>query len=515
MLKIDNLTIVHRRDLRTILSGFSLILNRGDKAVLIGEEGNGKSTLLKWICDPRLVEGYAEAEGTQTTQGELLGYLPQELSAEEKEKTVCEYCMDLPAFQEADAAEVRRTAAELRLPEDIFWSDQTMGSLSGGERVKLQMAGVLLARPDVLLLDEPSNDIDIDTLLWLEELINGFPGAVLYISHDETLIERTANRVILIEHLRKKTVPRVTVANVPYRTFAEERQRAFAKQEQEAVSERREEKKAMERFRRIEQAVEQGQRNISRRDPHGGRLLKKKMKAVRSLERRFEREHGEMTEFPEEESAIAIRFDRQKAMPAGKTVLEISVPELNSPSGEFLARNVFLKVRGPEKICIIGSNGSGKTTLIRKIAEELCARTDITACYMPQDYEEALTYDMTQVDYLAPSGKKEEVTTARTYLGAMRYTAEEMFHPVGELSGGQKAKLLLLKISLTETDVLILDEPTRNLSPLSGPEIRGILKGFPGAIISVSHDRKYMTEVCDKIYRLAPDGLTLLDRELN
>ena len=231
------------------------------------------------------------------------------------------------------------------------------------------------------------------------------------------------------------------------------------------------------------------------------------MKAVRSLERRFEREHGEMTEFPEEESAIAIRFDRQKAMPAGKTVLEISVPELNSPSGEFLARNVFLKVRGPEKICIIGSNGSGKTTLIRKIAEELCARTDITACYMPQDYEEALPYDMTPVDYLAPSGEKEEVTTARTYLGAMRYTAEEMFHPVGELSGGQKAKLLLLKISLTETDVLILDEPTRNLSPLSGPEIRGILKGFPGAIISVSHDRKYIGEVCGRTYRLTPDGL--------
>ena len=515
MLKIDRLTIVHRRDLRTILREFSLVLNRGDKAVLIGEEGNGKSTLLKWIYDPRLVEEYAEAEGTRTTQGELLGYLPQELSDEDKGRTVYEYFTALPAFQEANQADLRKISAELRFPDDAFWSEQKMGSLSGGERVRLQMAGVLLARPDILLLDEPSNDIDVETLLWLEELIGGFPGAVLFISHDETLIERTANRVVLIEHLRRKTVPRVTVANVPYRTFVEERQRAFAKQEQEAVSDRREEKKAMERFRRIEQAVEQGQRNISRQDPHGGRLLKKKMKAVRSLERRFEREREEMTEFPEEESAIAIRFDRQKAMPAGKTVLEISLPQLTAPSGQVLARNVSLKVRGPEKVCIVGSNGCGKTTLIRKIAEELCARTDITACYMPQNYEEVLPHDVTPVDYLAPSGEKEEVTTARTYLGAMKYTAEEMFHPVSELSGGQKAKLLLLKISLTETDVLILDEPTRNLSPLSGPEIRAILRGFSGTIVSVSHDRKYISEVCDRIFRLTPEGLEFLGSELN
>ena len=508
MVKIEGLTILHRRDLRTILRDFSFQLNKGDKAVLIGEEGNGKSTLLKWIFDPRLVEEYAEAEGTRTTQGELLGYLPQELAEQEREKTVWEYFSGLPAFHDASSAELRKLSAELRIADDAFWSDQKMGTLSGGERVKLQMAGVLLADPDVLLLDEPSNDIDLDTLSWLEERIAGFPGAVLYISHDETLIERTANRVVLIEHLRKKTLPRVTVANVPYRTFAEERRRAFDKQEQEAVSERREERKALERFRRIEQAVEQSQSNVSRQDPHGGRLLKKKMKAVRSMERRYEREHGEMTDFPEEESAIDIRFGRQKAMPAGKTVLELSLPELRSPSGQLLARNIALNLRGPEKICIVGSNGSGKTTLIRTIAGELCARTDVRAFYMPQDYEEVLPYDRTPVEYLAPSGEKEEVTTARTFLGSMKYTAQEMFHPIRELSGGQKAKLLLLKISLTEADVLILDEPTRNLSPLSGPEVREILRGFPGAIVSVSHDRKFIAEVCDRIFRMTPDGLT-------
>jgi ATPase subunit of ABC transporter with duplicated ATPase domains len=512
MLQVKSLSIIHRKDLRAIIRDFNLVLNRGDKAVLIGEEGNGKSTLLKWIYDPGLIDDYADAEGTRTTQGELLGYLPQELPDPDKRKTVFEYYSGIPAFQAADPSELRKTADELGFSDSLFYADQEMQSLSGGERVKIQMAGILLSHPDILLLDEPSNDIDIETLQWLEKLINRFSGSVLYISPDETLIERTANRVILIEQLRRKSVPRVTVANLPFRTFMDERQRAFDKQEKEAYSERREEKKAMERFRKIEQTVESDLRSISRQDPHGGRLLKKKMKAVKSLEKRYEREHDEMTEVPEVESPITIRLSHQKAMPAGKTVIEYILPVLQSPDGRILAKNIELKAKGPEKICIIGDNGVGKTTLVRKIAEELLLRQDLSTCYMPQNYEETLPFDLTPVEYLAPSGRKDEMTTVRTYLGSMKYTKDEMFHPIRELSGGQKAKLLLLKISLSETNVLILDEPTRNFSPLSGPEVRRILKQFPGTIISVSHDRKYIAEVCDKTYRLTSQGLVGVEK---
>ena len=423
--------------------------------------------------------------------------------------TVSEYFSGQEAYQMANAADLYRTAAALHFPEDLYRSSQRMDSLSGGERVKVQMAALLLMSPDYLFLDEPSNDIDIDTLEWLEEMIRDFSGGVLFISHDETLIERTANRVVLIEQLRRKSVPRATVANVPFLTFMEERRRNFDRQEREAYSERREEKKAMERFRRIEQKVERDQASISRQDPHGGRLLKKKMKTVKSLEHRYEREHEDMTELPETESAITIRFDRQKEMPAGKTVADIEIPELRSPDGRILARDISLRVRGPEKICIIGANGVGKTTFIRQVAEELCARADIKACYMPQDYEETLPFDQTPVEYLAPSGAKDDITMVRTYLGSMKYTADEMYHPIRELSGGQKAKLLLLKMSITEADVLILDEPTRNFSPLSAPEVRGILKQFTGAVISVSHDRKFIAEVCDKVYEMDPDGLKI------
>ena len=114
---------------------------------------------------------------------------------------------------------------------------------------------------------------------------------------------------------------------------------------------------------------------------------------------------------------------------------------------------------------------------------------------------------MTPVDFLDTSGEKEERTRIRTYLGSLKYTADEMEHPIACLSGGQKAKVLLLKMSLSGANVLLLDEPTRNFSPLSGPVIRRMLTEFPGAIISISHDRRYIRQVCHKVYRLTEGGL--------
>ena len=193
-------------------------------------------------------------------------------------------------------------------------------------------------------------------------------------------------------------------------------------------------------------------------------------------------------------------------MPAGKTVLNLCLEHLRIPGsdgGQILAENISLRIKGPEKICIVGQNGSGKTTLMKKIAEELLERGDIHAAYMPQDYAELLDMDKTPVAYLAQSDDKEETTRIRTYLGSMKY----MDHSAAELSGGQKAKLLLLKMSMSGADVLILDEPTRNFSPLSGPVIREVLKDYGGTIISISHDRKYIEEVCDRIYRLTRKGL--------
>ena len=126
---------------------------------------------------------------------------------------------------------------------------------------------------------------------------------------------------------------------------------------------------------------------------------------------------------------------------------------------------------------------------------------------MPQDYQEVLEYDRNPIDYLAGHYAKADVTRARTFMGNMRFMPDEMLQPIRSLSGGQKAKILFLEAVLRGSDVLLLDEPTRNFSPLSAPVIRETLQGFGGTIISISHDRKYLAEVCDTLYELTPDGL--------
>ena len=518
MFQIKNVTLTHKKDLRTILKDFSLVLNNGDRAVMIGEEGNGKSTLMKWIYAPELVEDYIEYEGEKMAGGEKLAYLPQELPEEEKHKTVCEYFCESAEFLDRTPKELSKLASDCHVEPEFFYRQQEMCTLSGGERVKAQMMRILCEDPTVLLLDEPSNDIDIETLEWMEELIRNWPYAVLFISHDETLIERTANRVIHFEQIRRKTMCRHTVANVPYRQYVEERLHSFEKQEQLALGERREKKIRDEKIRKMEQSVGSKLDNISHAERDAiGRLLKKKMKNVKAMEHRFEREDANMTEMPEQEEAIFFKLgDANSAIPSGKWVIQCDIPVLTTLDGSrVLAEQVTLNVRGSEKIAIIGNNGCGKTTFLAKVAEELLARTDLRAQYMPQNYEELLDLDVTPVDYLDTTGDKEERTRIRTYLGSLKYTADEMDHPIRELSGGQKAKVLMLKLSMSWANVLILDEPTRNFSPLSGPVIRRMLKDFPGAIISVSHDRKYLAEVCDTIYRLTPGGLSKVERSLD
>ena len=508
MFQIKNVTIVHRKDLRTLAEDFSFVLNPGDKAVMIGEEGNGKSTLLKWIYDPELVADYAEVTGERVLSGERLGYLPQELPAADREKTVYEFFTEDEVFWEQTPRELGELASRFRVAEDFFYRDQRMETLSGGEKVKAQLMRLLFRSPTVFLLDEPSNDIDLHTLEWLEGFIRDAKETFLFISHDEVLIERTATVVVHMEQLRRKTMSRTTVMRVPYAEYVQMREANMHNQEVLAQTQRREMAIKEEKYRQLRQKVEHAQASVSRQDPATGRLLKKKMHVVKSMEHRYEREKEEMTERPDTEDAMYLTFDASASqVPAGKTVLELELPELRSPSGTVLARDISLRIRGSEKVCIIGDNGAGKSTLIRKIAEELLERPDLKAQYMPQNYIDLLDEEATPVDFLCKVGDKEERTRIRTYLGSMKYTADEMAHRIGDLSGGQKAKVLLLKLKMSGANVLILDEPTRNFSPLSGPVIRRMLRDFPGAILSVSHDRRFMEEVCDRVLVLTPQGL--------
>lgn len=401
MIQVKNLHLTHKKDLRPLLSDFNFALNPGDKAAIIGEEGNGKSTLLKWLVNPALVEEYVEAEGERITGGAKIGYLPQELPVEEKERTLYEFFCEEEQFFQWSPKELSKLAQELGLPVDFYYGEQQMYTLSGGEKVKAQMARILISEPDVFLLDEPSNDIDIEMLEWMERLIGETDRPVLYISHDETLIERTANVVIHLEQIRRKTVSRHTMARMTYREYLIQRKSVMDNQMQMALNERRQERIRREKLNRIMQRVEHEQNTISRQNPHGGQLLKKKMKAVKSMERRFDKAAGQMTERPEEEEAILLRFSPDIRIPAGKTVLDFHLDTLTAGEAEsdlrldtlvagktesafhlvgqaekkgegiecapsrMLARNIHLFVRGPEKNLYYRKKRRGKDNIFK------------------------------------------------------------------------------------------------------------------------------------------------------
>lgn len=500
MITIQDLTIVLTKSGRKLLDNFSLSLSEGEKAVLISEEGNGKSTFLKLLYDPSLVESYCEYSGSFENHREKPGYLAQEADARMLDTPVCEL------FKDADIDEITGFMYSLGIMPEMLASERPLRSFSGGEKLKLRLLRMMAERPTFLLLDEPSNDLDIESLEIMEDFINSAYMPVIFASHDEVLIENTANVVIHFEQLRKKSVPRHTVSRRPYREYARLRLSGIMHQEQMARKEREDHAARMERWQKIYNRVDHEQRVISRADPPGGRLLKKKMHSVKAQEKRFEKMEENFTEFPDVEEAILFRFDENISVPAGKNVLDIEIPELYAGT-TLLSRNIRLNVKGGEHIGIIGANGAGKTTLLREINRILEGRKDINPGYVPQDYSELLDPGMTAGEFLAPDGDKESLTRAFTFLGSLKFTHEEMTREMALLSGGQRAKLAMIRLILNGCDVLLLDEPTRNFSPLSNPVIREMLRGFGGSIISVSHDRKYLAEVCDKIYRLTSEGL--------
>jgi ATPase subunit of ABC transporter with duplicated ATPase domains len=325
----------------------------------------------------------------------------------------------------------------------------------------------------------------------------------MYIFQDETLISKTANMILHLEQVIKKTDCKHTLLKIDYDSYVERRIRQIEKQTQVAKSEKREFDKQQEKLQKIMQKVEYQQNTISRSNPHGGQLLKKKMHSLKSQERKLD--NKELTKIPDVEEGINFFFEGVE-MPRSKKIISLDIPIFNVYN-KTLSKNIKLDVVGDVHMCIIGKNGCGKTTLIREIYNELKDRNDIKVGYMPQVYDDILNKHEFVMDFLSPSNNKDEITKSRMLLGSMKFTREEMVGKIKDLSNGTKAKLLLAKLVLDKCNVLILDEPTRNVSPLSNPIIRKVLCEYKGTIISVSHDRKYIEEVIDSLYSMTIDGL--------
>jgi len=512
MLIIRNLTLYLLKDLRTLLDDFNFSLEKSQKVALIGEEGNGKSTLLKVIVDEDLVADYVKVTGEINKKGEIIGYLPQVMPDRDLSMTTLDYLNSHINMEEINYSELHKFASSMGFPLELMSSDIFVKNLSGGEKIKFQLLCQMMKHPTLLLLDEPSNDLDIWSVRWLEQFIKDAVIPVVFVSHDEVLLENCANTIIHIEQLIKKTKPFYTIAGQGYADYVSSRESRISRQTKLAQKEREEYEKKMEKYRRIYSSVQYALRTVSRGSPAEAKNLKDKMHSVKAMGRRFEKQKENMTPLPAFEESILVTFDENVTVPKGKVLLDFHLSELKA-GDKLLSKDINLFVMGPQKVCIVGANGAGKTTLLKEVLRYLSNQNTIRFGYMPQDYAEEMEPKQSAIEFLTVDGTKEEQTAIRTHLGSMKFTREEMVHPIEELSGGQRAKLYFLRMVLRRPELLLLDEPTRNISPLSGPEIRKALRSFKGGIVAASHDRKFISEVCDQLYLLDQNGLHPLTYE--
>lgn len=534
MLIISNLTIVLKKDLRTLIKDFSFVLNKRDKVGIIGEEGNGKSSLLKVLYNPEEASKYLEITGNMSIKNEKIGYLPQMIDEIKLNLSINELLNKEIDYSSLDYKKYYQYIDMFHLDEEKLFSNEIkVKSLSGGERIKLFLLIELVKEPTILFLDEPSNDLDLSSLNLLEDLIKNIDIPVMFISHDESLLSKCVNKIIHIESLKSKSEPRVTVKSLNYDDYYTSREDFLDKNIQEYKKDKENFEKKMDKFNKVYQSVNYALNTVSRSQPGVAKNLKDKMHSVKSMEKRYAKEKETLTQKYEVEEGINLKFDNLNILDAkgsssnskinylidpSKVVLDLNIEQLKINNEiTLIDKPISLYIKGSKKIAIIGENGTGKSTLLKLIYEELANKSSFNVGYMSQNYEDELLNYMSPLDYLAKeigASTKEELTKIQTYLGSLKFTYDEMNRSISSLSGGQKAKIFFTKLILKKVNVMLLDEPTRNISPLSNKSFISSIKEYKGAIIAVSHDRNFIYQVFDEIYELSTErGLQLISSD--
>ena len=317
MIKINHLTITQNKDLRDLVSDLTMTIQDGEKVAIIGEEGNGKSTLLRALMGERLADFTIRGEIQSDLQS--LAYIPQHLPEELKIKSLQDYFFLESA--DLDYSILYRLAEELQFDSSRFASDQEIGSLSGGEALKIQLIHELAKPFEILFLDEPSNDLDLETVNWLKKQVQKIGQTVIFISHDEDFLSQTADTIIHLRLVKHRKEAETLVEHLDYDRYSEQRKANFARQSQQAANDQRAYDKTMEKHRRVKQNVENTLRNT--KNDVAGRLLAKKMKNVLSQEKRFEKEAQSMTQKPLEEEEIQLFFSDIEPLAASKVLVRL------------------------------------------------------------------------------------------------------------------------------------------------------------------------------------------------
>ncbi len=493
MIQVGNITFINAG--KKILDEISFSVNK-EKKIIVGENGSGKTTLLEIIAG-----NLSPDSGTIIKKGKL-AYIPQEIPAldrtgtEEIESAFSEikkiekeldalekagdfgekYASLLAKYEEAGGYTYKQEI--LTMLDKIGLSEKSarrkMREMSGGERTKCEIAKALLSKADILLMDEPTNHLDIDTIELLEELLKKFRGDLLVVSHDRVFIDKIATHILYLSGGKIREYPG------DYEKFT-----ALRKAEDEKIAKERE---------KLLKYIEK-ERAFIEKFRYGTRAAQAK-----SREKRLQK-----IEIPDEAKEKKIKVRMESAKRGGEKVAEIINLEKSYGENKVL-KGVNLFIKRGDRIGITGKNGSGKSTLLKIIAGtekqdkgEVKIGPGIEIGYFPQDAfvmnpESTLVSQITDAGYTIPE--------ARDILALFDFTGDEVFKTVSELSGGEKRRLLLAKVSLVKANFLVLDEPTNHLSISMKETVLNALKNYNGTILLVTHDRYVLQNLTNKIYRM-------------
>ena len=497
-------------------------MNAGDKVGIIGRNGAGKTTLLNMLtgelpCDEgeffvsqNTRIGYLKQRDNFSSEGTVLeeiegifsGLRELENEIAELSDKVAENPHDTGLINRLDELQHRfdREGGYTYKSEmigilnsmafDESFYNKKISSLSGGERTRLALAALLLEKPDILLLDEPTNHLDIGTLKWLEQYLEAYRGTIMIVSHDRYFLDRTVNRIFEVENHK------VYSYQGKYSDYAAQKKLRRETELRAYNNQQREIARQEEMIRRMKQ---RGTEHLAKRAASCEKRL--------DMLERIERPESEM-------GKMKINF--KENFPSGGDVIMAENLEKSFGRGaehRELFHGVNLDIKRGERICILGPNGVGKTTLLRVLLGELTPdagylKIGHNVAFGYYDQGQLLLSDAnTVLEELKESYRLYTDTEMRSILGRFLFRGEEVFLPVGSLSGGEKARLSLLKLMLSGANTLILDEPTNHLDIESKEVFEEALMEFPGTVIVVSHDRYFLQRIPTRILELTQDGV--------
>ena len=521
VLSASNLTKVYGTDV--ILEGADFHVNNGDRIGLVGRNGAGKTTLLNMITGELTPDdgqvfvpadlkiGYLKQRDNFKSDDTVIEAINRIFEPLQKLEEEIARAADMIAQNPHDESlinrldqlnqryerqggytyksEVTGILNSMAFNEDFY--DKKIDTLSGGERTRLALAALLLEKPDLLILDEPTNHLDIGMLKWLEQYLASYKGSIIIVSHDRYFLDRCTSRIFEIEHHKLKAY------DGNYSAFAEKK-RQLREAELRAYSNQQREIARQEAM--IRRMKERGTEKLAKR--------------AQSREKRLE--HVQKLDAPKiQEGKIKISFNQD--FQSGSDV--ITADNLSKSFGfgkdrRLLFENVNMDIKRGEKICIVGPNGVGKTTLLKIILQELQPDEgrlkighNVTFGYYDQG-QQLLNPSNTVLGEMKETYRMYTDTQMRSLLGRFLFKNDDVFLKVQDLSGGEKARLALLKLMLGGANTLLLDEPTNHMDIESKEVFEEALSEFPGTAIVISHDRYFLQKIPDRILELTSEGIT-------